>query len=791
MSTRAPTTSAPAVAPAALTSPATSTSTISPRSPSPAFPTGRIGRSLPWDVIHVRDLVVRNRVGVDSWERSKPQPLHISVAAYTDIDAAGALDSLTSSIHYGTMTTLVTEFGERHAFKSMEALAVGLARMLIDTFGGAKGLRQVAITVEKPRALLHAACTGVHIVRTEADFAADGAPAAPRADHQDRIYIRDLSLSAIIGVNPWEREEKQLVVLNLDLVPPTSISNADTVPRAYNYRLVANLVQDYVEKTSFKTIEALCHHVARHCLDRCSMHQLTIKIEKPSAIVFAKSSAVEVTRDLAWLNAIKAHERAASTTATFQRTRRSSLLVPPPTASNVAYIALGSNLGDRAGHIHRALDEMVARCGAVIADTSFLYETEPMYVTDQPRFLNAACKIYTPLAPIELLDKLKEIEAELGRTDTGRNGPRPIDLDILLYNQVEMKTEKLEIPHPRIQEREFVLRPLADIAANVEHPTQFRTVAKLLALLQHTQPQAEPMHRVLPLSRDVVWTWGRKTYIMGILNVTPDSFSDGGKYTTLDAALSQAQAMVAAGADILDIGGQSTRPGAEDIGEAEEIRRVVPVIQHLRNHLPPTVPISIDTFRAKVAAAALDAGANLVNDVTGGHGDPAMRALWAARYAPVCIMHMRGTPSTMQSKTGYAEVGGIVRGVAVELGTRIDAALAAGVPRWNIVADPGIGFAKAGDQNFELLAHLKDVAAPRVPLLVGPSRKRFIGEVIGQPEAARRTWGTAAAIAACVAGGADIVRVHDVGEMRDVVRVADQVWRRPAVGVVGEAEGTK
>ncbi|KAI9175818.1 trifunctional dihydropteroate synthetase [Blastocladiella emersonii ATCC 22665] len=797
------------------------------------------------DEIRVRDLVVRNRVGVDNWERAKPQPLRISLSVHTDVDGPGAHDQLTDSVHYGVLTRAVTEFAEACEFRSMEALAVGIARLTLNTFGGPKGARRVDVDVEKPRSLLHAECAGIRISRSEAELAALDAAAtrddpahhpqsptsatfaspSPAANtaHGDQIYIRDLSISTIIGVNPWEREEKQLVVLNLTLFPPAPISGRDRVHRAYNYRLVAAAVQDYVERSAFKTIEALCHHVARLAVERLGVFRITVSIEKPSALIFAKSSGVVVTRDRAWLAALKAREaeaaaaaeaEAAAAAAEAKRAQGSTTptaglaetpaVIPrpkiavPTTAPNVVYLALGSNLGDRAGHIHRALRLVVERATAILADTSFLYETPAMYVTDQPAFLNAAAKIYTPLSPLDLLDALKSIEADMGRTDTGRNGPRPIDLDILLYNDVVMNTPRLEIPHPRIAEREFVLRPLAEyapqlhltkpeltteacsIAADLEHPTHFRSIAKLLALVQHTAPADSPIYRVMPLSPTVTWDWGSRTRVMGILNVTPDSFSDGGDHLSVDAAVAAAKTMVAAGADMIDIGGQSTRPGAVEVGHEEELRRVLPAIKAIRA-AGLTVALSVDTYLASVAAAAVAAGANLVNDVTGGRGDPGMLAAVAKLQVPYCVMHMRGDPTTMTKLTSYAD--GVLRGVAAELAARVQAALQAGIHRWNVMVDPGIGFAKAGEQNFALVAQLPELirlatgSPSGFPVLVGPSRKRFIGDATGKTVAKDRAWGTAAAVAACVAGGADVVRVHDVAEMRDVVVVADRVWR--------------
>ena len=243
--------------------------------------------------------------------------------------------------------------------------------------------------------------------------------------------------------------------------------------------------------------------------------------------------------------------------------------------------------------------------------------------------------------------------------------------------------------------------------------------------------------------------------VMGILNVTPDSFSDGGRHATHQAALAHAARMAEEGADILDIGGESTRPGAVEVPENEEIARTVPVIAALTGGLP----LSIDTRKAAVADAALAAGAALVNDVSGLTHDPALGALCAARGAPVCVMHMRGTPQTMTGLTAYTDV---LLDVYDALAERIAAAEAAGIARAQIVADPGIGFAKTEEQNLALLRRLSLFHGLGVPLLLGVSRKRFVG-TLGQavaPEA--RVHGSVALAQAAAGQGVQLLRVHDV-----------------------------
>ncbi|QIZ71569.1 dihydropteroate synthase [Oxynema aestuarii] len=279
---------------------------------------------------------------------------------------------------------------------------------------------------------------------------------------------------------------------------------------------------------------------------------------------------------------------------------------------------------------------------------------------------------------------------------------------------------------------------------------------------------------------DRPFVWGRKTYIMGILNVTPDSFSDGGQYDTVETAIARARELVEAGADLLDLGGQSTRPGAREVSPEQERDRVVPVVRSLRDPSSPfastfeNLPISVDTTRASVAEAAVEAGATWVNDVSGGLADPQMLPTIAALGVGAILMHMRGTPQTMQQLTDYDDLIGEIYRV---LETQIDAAIAAGIPREKIVVDPGIGFAKTYEQNLEILRKIPVFRRLGVPVLIGPSRKSFIGHLLDRPDPKQRVWGTAAACCAAIAGGADIVRVHDVAEMADVCRVADAIFR--------------
>ena len=269
--------------------------------------------------------------------------------------------------------------------------------------------------------------------------------------------------------------------------------------------------------------------------------------------------------------------------------------------------------------------------------------------------------------------------------------------------------------------------------------------------------------------------WGDRTYIMGVLNVTPDSFSDGGQFQTVDAAIAQAINMVAAGVDMIDLGGESTKPGATPVDEQAELTRVIPVIEAIRQQ-PATqaIPISIDTTKAAVAEAAIRAGADLVNDVSGGKFDSQMLETVGRLNVPYILMHMRGTPTTMQQMTDYGDVVGEVLAC---LQTQIDRAVECGIDRSQMIIDPGIGFSKTYQQSIELIRQLDKFQSLNLPLLLGVSRKSFIGKILDQPDPNQRLWGTAAACCGAIDRGVDILRVHDVAEMVDVCRVADVMFR--------------
>ena len=263
---------------------------------------------------------------------------------------------------------------------------------------------------------------------------------------------------------------------------------------------------------------------------------------------------------------------------------------------------------------------------------------------------------------------------------------------------------------------------------------------------------------------------GERTLVMGVLNITPDSFSDGGSFLDTEKAVSRALEIEREGAGILDIGGESTRPGSVAISAGEELTRVLPVLKELRGKLE--IPISVDTRSAAVARAAIEAGAEIINDISALRHDPQMAAVAKSSRVPVILMHMRGEPRTMQNGPFARDV---MKDIANGFREALRRAQHAGVNRSQILLDPGIGFGKNYNQNFEILARLPELSKFGAPIVIGTSRKAFLSAALGNLPPGQRIWGTAATVAASILGGVHIVRVHDVAQMAQVAKITDRI----------------
>jgi len=710
------------------------------------------------DIIRIKQLNVKSTIGTETWGKEKLQPVIVDVTVYTDIMKCGETDDLNDTIDYSEIVKAVVKFSEEGTFGNIQEYCIKLVQNITEKFN----VEKINVNVTLPRAFLHSKAITCSITRTKDNVS--------ELFTTDDVYTIDkLNVNTVIGFNHCEKVVKQALDITISYYPKVDfeIKTVEDLAEIVNCKILAEVVNNFVEKTRFITIEALASSIANCCLTSFGIEKVNVRVEKPNAITFASASVVEIERDI-------------SSIPKLNKKYQSHFLPEKRAPTHVAYIALGGNIGEVAKNISKGLKLLSEKCK--ILQTSYLYETSPMYVVDQPNFLNAACKVLTDLDPFELLVFLKQIEKEVGRVPSIRNGPRAVDLDILFYDKLILKTENLIIPHPRIAERRFVLEPLNDIAKNLVHPTKQQTINTLLKILKHNPSESyNKVSRVMPI-RNQLWKWDEKTYLMGILNATPDSFSDGGKYNTLETGLAHAKEMVENQVDIIDIGGMSTRPFSDDgVTEEEELRRVIPLIKAIRaEEWGKDIPISVDTFRAEVALQSIEAGADLINDVTGGVGDAKMFEVMAKTDVPVCLMHMRGTPKTMQLNCEYKN--GVVKEIEEVMADRISTAQQVGVRQWNVILDPGLGFSKDVDQNFEIVRGMKtlvgeDSLLANMPTLVGPSRKSFIGKTLNQPEPMKRVWGTAAVCTALIEQNTSIIRVHDFKEMKDIVTIADKIYR--------------
>ena len=524
-------------------------------------------------------------------------------------------------------------------------------------------------------------------------------------------------------------------------------------------------------------------------------------------------------------------------------------------------VALGGNLGSPLGAFESALARLERKGVLHVSHTSSLYRSKPVgQVLDQPLFLNAAVRATTSLDPKELMRQLQAEEDEARRTRDGPiGGPRTLDLDLVFYGnhklvQGEVKDgpgKWIHVPHPRWKEREFVLAPLVELLDKGEdeserfQESQDRMCVKMLGMAKRRwielggekllREKDAPLRRVCAMKTprcgdgygDVhpvqntniggdahsLYAPGARTMVMGILNLTPDSFSDGSpKAMEPQHVLDNARRMVEEGADVLDLGAQSTRPGSQPINAKEELQRLMPALDRvLRDEELKGVPISVDTYLAQVARTACDAGTHIINDVGGGALDPfdpllatSLRdqdqdaplpsSMWEAvaqaGNCPAYVMtHSRSHPSRMMQDQRALHYDMKAEGPAPVVGEalvrKVHSALNAKLYPWRMLWDPGFGFAKDSDTNLALLRNLGHIRKhmegskplKNAPMLVGISRKAFIGKITGLTNPKDRDLASHAALVACVAGGADIVRVHDVRGAWAAARVADAVWK--------------
>ncbi|KAF9530613.1 Dihydropteroate synthase-like protein [Crepidotus variabilis] len=830
------------------------------------------------DIIRLNDilLLVPLYAGAQ-WDRDKPdpveQPVSATISIFYDVSKAALGDDLTQSLNYAVVSKKIrASVTNVKSLECLQDLARHISRVLAEILEHVLEDLDVHIQVTQLKAPLHVKSVSVECL-------AKLGPESRSQISDAVLSLNDLICPAIIGVNPAERRDKQDVVVNLKIATGSHGILLDD--EWLNFRLISDAIYQAISNSDFQTLEALTSFVASKALSFLNSFDpsptVTVRVAKPSALVFAASSEVELQRTR--------EDYAVEALSTLPKiTRR---------GCHIVAIAFGSNLGDSIRNIEYALRLLEVPLQLMdhgsfwgllhpylaVIDTSFLYETQPMYVADQPSFINGACLIETDIAEATLLRLLKRIEKEVGRVPSERNGPRAIDLDIIFYDGDVFDSRRnkedpvdgpnaLVIPHPRVQERVFVLRPLCDMIPHYVHPTLKKTVETLLNdIVDPSTPQMKKLipfpglHIKIPSVMDDVTfdhvphtrrTWKHssfgphQTHVMATVNATPDSFSDGGDNNTIPVALSYISSAVQAGATIIDVGGYSTRPGADFVSVDDEIDRVCYLIRAIRgeDHENPDeqgpdmrenplglseavidIPVSVDTFRWEVADMAIRGGANCINDVYAFSGPDAwpppqedaakeksqehmdnMKEVTMRFMTPVILMHSRGDAGKNKDYSAYnyaktrpGSGSAVLEGVRVELGEKVDRIVKGrgGIRRWLVIVDPGIGFSKTLEGNSEVLRSAQDVVADvyigagpayknplrGFPQLIGASRKSFLGAILAtepsgrETQAKERKFATAAAVTYAVQQNALVVRVHDVQEMMDVVKVAKALYQ--------------
>lgn len=434
------------------------------------------------------------------------------------------------------------------------------------------------------------------------------------------------------------------------------------------------------------------------------------------------------------------------------------------------YISAGSNQGNRAEYLRMAAQLLAP--AVKILRTSELYLTEPWGYKPQPSFYNLVWEAETDLDPDSLLKHFKEIEKRIGRVKTLRYGPRVIDLDILLYDDKVYQSQNLTIPHAMMRERRFVLQPLCDLIPMEQDPVTKKTWFELLQACP--EGGFEKLNETLNYDQPLI-NWGLRTYTMGIVNLTPDSFSGDGLMNgqnPVTGALRRCEAFLENGADILDFGAESTRPGFEEVSGKNEIMRLIPVLKEVRRRFPNAL-LSVDSRKTEVIRAALDCGIDWINN-TGDSADENLNRL-CAESGKVTVL-MRSDPlRKITDEVLTAEK--ILERVRSQLLDRVSRVQKFGMKQENIVLDPGIGFGSSPSFDLEIIRQIRQISLLGYPVLLGTSRKSFLGRYLRRPVEERQA-GTAAVICYAILNGCDVIRVHDVKFMKDIAAMSDMLRKQ-------------
>uniref|UniRef100_A0A0L0NQ50 Pterin-binding domain-containing protein n=1 Tax=Candidozyma auris TaxID=498019 RepID=A0A0L0NQ50_CANAR len=755
------------------------------------------------DKVYISGLQGHAIVGLDHWQKPVPHPVSIDATFSTDFTLALEKDNLKYSLNYAVIADHLLKFLAQNSQKNFHSLG-GLGRDLF-----------VLLAHERSK------CTGVELtvlapkldIRAPVLFTTDGTVGTYK--------VHGLRALTLIGVFTFERLNRQFVELDIDLTMGKDVTHLH-VPA------VSASVCEYLEQANFKTVEALVKHALQWILQEfMAVESVHVRVTKPNAIVYTDGVGVscKCTREeFVGVDPIK-----------FNLAPKNGTSFDLPVEENghshsasvqIAYIAFGSNEGNQLDNISKALALLELHPSISIQSTSSLYVLKPMYHTDQADFYNGVVRVQCEnMSPHELLKLIKDIEyTHLKRFKEFDNGPRTIDLDIVLFGNRTLNTPDLVVPHKLMLERTFVLQPLCELVPpDFIHPVSAEPIHDHLRKLLATFPdptvqESAELLLVVPGNRTHHLTFShnskRPTLIMGIFNSTPDSFSDGGKHFKLteEDIVKAALKLKAEGASIIDVGGVSTKPGSHAPSVNEELDRVVPVVKTIRSCKDlDDVFVSVDTYRAEVAAKVLEAGADIINDISMGTFDPGLFPVIAKYGCGYIMSHTRGTPATMNKLTDYGPSDDslaeyqidafhgllsppaepVVNGVCRELAAQLQKAMKQGIRKWQIIIDPGIGFAKNLPQNLTLMQRAKALkqyaqndlklgnytSFNGLALLIGASRKNFLGTITGTTEASQRLIPTVSTVVACIQQNTDIVRVHDVAEVKQAVQTADAIYK--------------
>lgn len=784
------------------------------------------------DSVFIKNLAATAITGKDAWNRPTPQPIHISIDLKTDFQQASLTDNLKYSLNYAVISRHVDEFmktNEQTNFKSLGNISEAVSKVALDDKKGGGHTARVVVKSEKSE-----------IRAGSVEYIAQRSRSFSDEYNSDEVKINNLQLLTIIGVFTFERLQRQIVDIDLHL----GVKN----PNISIHKIIDSIVS-YVEASNFKTVEALVLNIGQLVFQDYSddVSTLMVKVTKPNAISYTDGVGVTSKMDASSFEGMEPLVYPKDALSSLSHGFNLPLSeIKSNSRDHVAYIAFGSNTGNPVENISRALNLLGTYDIKVVA-TSSMYISKPMYHKDQNNFYNGAIKIsFQDKSPHDLLKILKEIEYDhIERRKEFDNGPRLIDLDIILFDDICLNAADLIIPHKLMLERSFVLQPLCElIPSDLTHPISAEPIHNHLQQLLKSKPnillqespdltQITPIPRLLEDKKNQFkfdqLNNKHQTLIMGIINITPDSFSDGGKNLGKPTEVLERTAikLLEDGATILDIGGVSTRPGSTEPTEKEELERVLPIIKAFRassNEKLSNAIISVDTYRANVAEECIKEGADIINDISMGLYDDRMFEVIAKYGVPYIMNHTRGTPETMSKLTTYEsntnddiieyindptngpvdlqfgpEVNNLINGISRELSLQCLKAFNKGVRKWQLIMDPGIGFAKNLNQNLAIIRHASYFKKYSIlvnetsethsidhfyfsmnglPLLLGPSRKKFLGTITNEPDASNRIISTVSSVVACVEQGTDIVRVHDVKENKSAILTADAIYRQ-------------